>query len=100
MKDIESVSKVVERILREKEHTRGSDAALYREVCRHYNPVACDLPFVIVMEDPGQFDLPKTETVRRSRQRLQELHKELRPCKEVEDGRYENYKAVLEYISK
>lgn len=98
MRDIKKISKIVELTLAEKPHTRNSDAALYMAVCRKINPIAIRLPFQTVMSDPTKFGLPKTESVRRARQKIQAENELLRANKEVEDERYKNWKAVREYV--
>lgn len=98
MKHIKHISRIVIECLEEKAQTRNSDNLLYMAVCEKVNPVALRMPFNIVMGDPTAFGLPKFESVRRSRQKAQADREDLRACDEVTDERYNNWKAVREFV--
>jgi hypothetical protein len=46
----------------------------------------------------NELGLPKFESVRRARQKIQQYNELLRSSKEVEDAKYEAWKAVREYV--
>lgn len=97
---ISKVSEKVEAILKECPETRNSDMFLYYQLCVHYAPQTVGMSFGTVLLNLNELGLPKFETVRRARQKLQEYNEELRACEEVTEGRYERFKEVLEYVSK
>ena len=82
--DISSTKKIVERVMDEKPETRDSDALLFIEVIRSIDPEAIKLPFAKVIcrcSDDGDF--PPFETVRRTRQKIQEQNPNLRASNDV-----------------
>lgn len=99
MKEIFKISDIVRQVLKEEPQTRNSDTSLYLAVCRRINPDACMMSFSSVFEHRKELGIPNMETVRRSRQHLQEKYEELRACEAVTDGRYENWKVVREYAA-
>ena len=99
MKDIKKISRVVFMILTKNPAARDSDNTLYEEVCTFYNPHAMNSPFGYVLSHSKDLGIPKFESVRRARQKIQEKHEDLRSCKAVEDEKYESWKAVREYVS-
>jgi len=98
MRRIKTVSNVVEKILTEMPFTRASDDALYFEVCIKFNPICEGLKFGETFNHINEMQLPKYESVSRVRRKIQAEHPELRPSKEVEDERFESFKAVLDYV--
>lgn len=98
MKDIKEVSKVVEHILKHNEDSRNSDNELYAWVSLYYNQDVMRIPFTEVLRNQKSLGIPKFETVRRARQKIQSGNPELRAKKSVEDMRYENWKAVMDYV--
>lgn len=97
MKNIANISNIVREELESNPATRNSDVTLFLAICRKLNPDACRMSFTTVWEHREELGLPKFETVSRCRRKEQELNPLLRATKEVEDARYENYKAVKEY---
>ena len=91
---IRQTKEIVEKILNEKPETRDSDALLFIEVIRSIDPEAVNLPIYKLMPrctDEG--DLPPFETMRRTRQKIQEQNPNLRGSKEVESYRaYKEHK--------
>lgn len=81
---IDAVCRVVEHILRTDPRARDSDKYLYREVVRYFKPDIMKLPFEIAIMCDG---IPNTETVRRSRQKLQADYPELAASAQVEGYR-------------
>lgn len=90
-KDLKYISGVVKVILQASERARNSDSFLYLRVLEFY---ACtkgiDLRnmtvpnFLMNMQDYG---LPKFETVRRARQKIQEKNPELAAADKVKENR-------------
>ena len=91
---IRQTKEIVEKILNEKPETRDSDALLFIEVIRSIDPAAIELPIYKLMPrctDEG--DLPPFETMRRTRQKIQEQNPNLRGNKAVESFRaYKEHK--------
>lgn len=98
MKNISKVSDVVERVLKDLPYARANDAYLYVEVCKTYNPDVAYMGFEYVFNNRKDLGIPCFESVRRSRQKLQHDNESLKPSGEVTEGRYEAFKAVMEYI--
>lgn len=99
MRDIKNIKKQVEKILIDNPGARNSDLELYVLLCEEINPDACKRPFAEVMLHRKEYGLPNTETVRRSRQYIQEHNIALRASKAVTDERYKNFKVVKEFVS-
>lgn len=78
---------IVKNILTDYPQTRNSDNALYIKVVAAINPQANDRPFANVLSSLEELGLPCFETVRRTRQKLQEEFPNLRACDEVQDFR-------------
>ena len=92
--NIQSTQKIVEEVLNEKPETRESDGALIVEVLRSINPEIVKEPFYKVVpmcSETGEY--PPFETIRRTRQKIQERNPHLRASKEVESYRaYKEHK--------
>ncbi len=86
--------KIVKNILTDNEETRANDRRLYLEVLR-----TIGLNTSISVEEffLNDNDYPNLETIRRVRAKTQEKYPELRPPKEIQEGRraqqheYESY---------
>lgn len=78
---IGEVSKIVERILNDDPMARNDDRYLYLEVVKEIKPSVLYEPFAMAFMDK---DLPSTETVRRSRQKIQEQNSNLGADPDVE----------------
>lgn len=89
--------KLVKQLLEENEAARSSDTVLYTAVCLEINPMAMTTPFAEVILNLDRYGLPPFETVRRTRQKVQEEHPELGPCDVVEIMRGENEIAYKEF---
>ena len=89
MKDYKTI---VEWVLKKHEDARDSDFRLYGWICSHLCPEVMDMTFKDVLWRHSQLGMPSYETIRRTRQKLQEEKPELRG---------KNYKArqkkALEY---
>lgn len=90
---------LVKEVLEENENARNSDNELYIEICYRVNPSAMRLPFADVIGNLDRFGLPPFESVRRSRQKLQEQHPDLRSNDEVALFRAENETAYKEFAT-
>lgn len=93
MSKIKNVQGKVMFLLKYFPKTRNSDRMLQLEYYDQF--VGCaDDSFRSVMQ---RSDLPSFESIRRARQKIQEVHPELRAVKEVEDKRIEMQEEYLEY---
>ena len=86
-KEFKQTRKIVKNILTDYPQTRNSDNALYIKVVAAINPQANDRPFANVLSNLEELGLPCFETVRRTRQKIQEEIPELRACDIVADFR-------------
>lgn len=88
-KEFKKIRYLVNEILEQEPETRNSDSALYSKVVEKLNKSAMDKPFGIVMANLKEMGLPGFETVRRTRQKIQELYPDLKACDVVQDYRTE-----------
>ena len=82
---IKECKAIVKHILTEKPNTRNSDNDLIVEVLNFIEPGITKEPFETVIKQchmNGKF--PTFETIRRTRQKIQETYPELAPTEEVE----------------
>ena len=89
LNELRKTTKVVERILEKDTRARNDDAYLYLLVVREFNRDAPDYSLEMFLTDPMFKYIPCFETVRRSRQRIQELRPELASDKRIEKLRRE-----------
>ena len=94
---LKSTQSIVKFVLENCEKARNSDMELYLIICETLNPTAYRKPFFYVISHLEELGLPPFETVRRTRQRVQAKHPELRPCDTVALFRAENEKAFEEF---
>jgi len=78
---------IVKKILEDYPQTRDCDPKLYIKVVERLNRGALNRPFEEVMFNLKELGLPCFETVRRTRQKLQQEIPELRACDKVQDYR-------------
>lgn len=101
MNDLYNTTKLVRTILESDERSRNSDSFLYLKVLEHKaTSTGIDLegltvPFFLQSMDILGF--PGFETVRRTRQKIQQHHPELAACEKVEGFRMENEKKFRAY---
>lgn len=100
MKNIMRTSDIVKQVLEEAPETRNSDDLLYVEVCKRISRVATVMPFNEVMGHRKEYGLPPFESVRRTRQKIQQHYPELAGCAEVEAQRVVNEDIVRNYARK
>lgn len=98
MKHIKKTAALVKEVLEQCPETRSSDDLLYMMVCTRINNIAVNLPFAKVMSRREELHLPPYESVRRNRQKFQELHPELRATDVVSGHRAVNEEIVKEYV--
>lgn len=96
-----TTTNLVKRLLTEDPQTRNSDSYLYLKVLEHIsmqkgiNLQGLTVPhFLVSMNVLG---LPCFETVRRSRQKIQMEHPELKGCRAVQEARADNEQVFRDY---
>jgi len=93
------ITEVVKGILTEDPKARDSDNYLYVKVCEKINPEAMMMNFKYVTLNTSTLGLPNRETVRRTRQKVQEIHPELKSSDEVDAVKFlheQDYKAYAQ----
>ena len=91
MNDLKTTTQLVKAILEQDERTRNSDSFLYLKVIetvaerKEINLYGISVPmFLVSMKENG---FPPFESVRRTRQKVQQHHPELAPCDKVKGMR-------------
>lgn len=97
MKNIAKVADKVEMVLKHIPESRNSDDRLYYWVCMSYNREIGNKSFMDVMRNRKEYGVPKFETVRRARQKIQAQGK-YEADEAVTEGRYENFKTVRAFV--
>lgn len=101
MNDLKTTTAIVRAILEQDEQCRNSDSFLYLKVLsvlgdkQGIDIDSMSVPYFLLNMQGTAF--PGFETVRRSRQKIQQHHPELAACKAVEDFRAENEKEFHAY---
>lgn len=101
MKDLKTTKALVRSILEEDKQARNSDSYLYLQVLNtvadkeHIN--LNEIHVIDFLLNLSKSPFPPFESVRRTRQKLQEEFPHLAPCKAVEELRAENEEAFLEF---
>jgi hypothetical protein len=95
-KELRTTTDLVKHILETVPATRNSDTLLYYRVCDAIDSKSLGLSFGYVLLSMNELKLPGFETVRRSRQKIQQAHPEL-AGKEVEGHRMINEEIFREY---
>ena len=96
---IKECKAIVKHILTEKPNTRNSDNDLIVEVLNFIEPGITKEPFETVIKQcymNGKF--PTLETIRRTRQKIQETYPELAPMDEVEGLRVFQEHKFFEFV--
>lgn len=94
MSRLKNLSKQVQKILEEYPNTRGDDRLLITTLYIRCYGVRPNAGFGEVMKD---YTLPPFESIRRSRQKIQETHEELRANYDVEQIRFDLQKEYIEF---
>lgn len=102
MNNLKHTNALVKALLKQDERLRNSDSLLYLRVLSVVaERKGIDLRSVTIprflLELHGTA-FPPFESVRRSRQKVQELHPELRPCEAVADMRKETEAEYLAFV--
>ena len=94
MNELKNTTKLVKAILEEDKQARNSDSFLYLRVIEHIadlndiNLYGISIPvFLVSMKENG---FPAFETVRRTRQKVQQHHPELAACDKIAGMRMVN----------
>lgn len=93
MQNLKAISKIVKYILEIDPATRSNDSLLYYRVCEFMNKDVLSMPFGMVLLSMKSLKMPNTESVRRSRQKVQATFPDLAATEEVEAMRDEQEKA-------
>ena len=86
-KGYKKIRNLVFDILEQDPNARNSDMYLYLRVCETLNASAIDKPFGEVLANLQDLGLPCFETIRRTRQKLQEIYPKFAACDTVQDFR-------------
>ena len=78
MDNLMTTTEMVKELLQTRPETRNSDDILYYHVCAKINPICVNYPFCQIIQNRKSYGLPAFESVRRTRQKIQHDHPELR----------------------
>lgn len=92
-KELKNTTAIVKHLLTNNPQTRNSDDYLYFKVCETIAPESISQKFWYVLLNRKQYGLPAFESVRRTRQKLQETYPEL-----AGNGEVEGYRALQEEV--
>lgn len=101
MNDLKTTTKLVKHILEDDKQCRNSDSFLYLKVLEHisneegYALERMTVPFFL--ENMNLYGFPGFETVRRTRQKIQQTHPHLAASEAVEEMRMVNEEKFLAY---
>ena len=96
-KELKTTTNIVKHILEHDPAARSNDDYLYYVVCSTINGDSVYQPFWKVILNRKEYNLPAFESVRRSRQKMQEKHPELAGDSTVEAYRVMNEEVFREY---
>ena len=99
MKSLFKMEDVVKDILSWNPNTRDDDFILIYEVYRKINPLVLKLSFGEILLCHNHFGLPSFESIRRSRQKVQQNNPDLRASEKMKDLRRIN-EEYYKYFSK
>ena len=97
MKNLKNTTELVKHLLQTVPATRNSDDFLYIKVCESIGKQYVNLPFQWVIMCREDFGFPAFETVRRTRQKIQQHNPELAASPDVEAMRMVLEKDYREY---
>lgn len=101
MNDLKKISKIVKTILEEDEKARNSDSFLYLKVLdyiAHRDGIfLAGMPVPYFLENMKELNFPPFESVRRTRQRIQQTYPELAASEKVEEYRIANEEKFRAY---
>ena len=101
MTELKQTTQIVKAILEQDEQARNSDSFLYLKVLE-YIAERKDInlyyiPVPLFLKQMKQYGFPPFESVRRTRQKIQQTHPELCACEKVESMRIVNEEKFLAY---
>ncbi len=96
--DLNNTKELVKKVLLDDLGSRNSDNRLYANVCKLLNLKATQRPFYEVIEFPEKYGFPTYETVRRSRQKIQEECPELGADTRTKQKRMECEQMYLDFV--
>ena len=102
MRKLETIKNLVQSILEKDEQARNNDNYLYlrvlQTISREENrPHPHDITAEFFFLNMSAYGFPPFESVRRTRQKVQQEHPELASCKKVEELRSENEETYREF---
>lgn len=97
MSDLKTTAELVKKILEERPEARNSDYVLYSIICEKTNKKVLSLPFDMVLSLLDKRKIPNFETIRRTRQKVQEEFPELKGSKKTRQARAKNEVAFREF---
>ena len=95
---LHKTEEMVREILTECQEARDDDDLLYARVCEKICPNILYTSFVYVLMHRNEFGLPIYESVRRTRQKLQEVNESLRGSLTAQERRARNREEFLSYV--
>ena len=98
--ELKTVKKMVEKLLKENLILRGDDDLLFCEICRQIKPETQSMSVCEFFLMRKKMGLPSFESVRRSRQKVQEEHPELKPCERVQESRKRQEEKFYNFATK
>lgn len=96
-KELNQTLVLVKDILKHYPYARDSDMYLYSIIVRRLNPGAATMPFENVILNLDDLGLPCFETVRRTRQKVQAEHPDLKGSEKVRSLRSINEEVHKEF---
>lgn len=97
MNELRKTAEIVREILTEEPETRSDDMLLYYMVCRKMNPQFISIPFGVAILTMKEHGVAPFETVRRTRQKMQQSYPELAANSTVEAFREMKEEEFREY---
>lgn len=101
MVDLKTTTSIVKTILEENERTRNSDSYLYLKVLEYVGNQKGICPTLWTVYDlltsMTEYNLPPFESVRRTRQKIQQTYPHLAACKAVDGQRMANEEVYRAY---
>jgi hypothetical protein len=101
MNDLQNTTQLVKAILEEDKQARNSDSFLYLKVLEHISQkegfAINHMTVPYFLENMKEYGFPGFETVRRTRQKVQQHHPELAACDKVKGMRMIEETAFRQY---
>ena len=97
MNNLKTTAELVKKILEEKPEARNSDYILYSAICERIDRKILNLPFDMVLSLIDKKKVPNFETVRRTRQKVQEEWPELKGNNKTRQARAKKEVEFIEF---